>query len=204
MQGLLPRLAIARPPEGAAIDPLALFADNPREIWLEIGFGGGEHLAAQAVAYPHIGLIGSEVYVDGVASLLLHIEREGCTNIRIFPDDARFLLPALPDASIARLFVLFPDPWPKSRHAERRFIGQDNLDLMARVMQDDAELRIATDHETYKVWAHEQMDQRTDFQRLTVNPEDRPDDWPATRYEEKALKAGRTPIFLTYRRKPRG
>lgn len=203
LQGLLPRIAIARPKEGAGIDPRALFASPVDEVWLEIGFGGGEHLAAQAAAHPTVGMIGCEVYVDGVATLLGHVDRDALANLRIFADDARLLLPALPDASIARVFVLFPDPWPKSRHAERRFIGPDNLDQLSRLMTDGAELRIATDDETYKGWALDQMAARADFARLAADPALRPPDWPVTRYEEKAVKAGRTPIFLAYRRQAR-
>ena len=124
VEELLPKLRIALPGRGSRLDPAALFAPAPgggsREVWLEIGFGGGEHAAWQAEANPGIGLIGAEPFVNGVASLLQHVARRGLANIRILDDDARPLLDALPDASIGRCFVLFPDPWPKLRHHKDR------------------------------------------------------------------------------------
>ncbi|MBF0562853.1 MAG: tRNA (guanosine(46)-N7)-methyltransferase TrmB, partial [Alphaproteobacteria bacterium] len=131
LETLLPRLAIPRPAAGVGLDPWALFPEPLRAIWLEVGFGGGEHLAAQAGAHPDVGLIGCEVFVNGIASLLRHLDVDGLENVRVFPDDARLLLPALPERSLERIFVLFPDPWPKKRHAHRRFIGPATLDLLA-------------------------------------------------------------------------
>ena len=170
---------------------------------MEVGFGGGEHLAWQAKAHPDVGLLGSEVFLNGIACLLGHIERDGLANIRIFADDVRRLFPALPEAGLGRVFVLFPDPWPKKRHVERRFIGADNLDQLSRVMSDGAELRIATDDASYQEWAKSQMVARSDFLDVTVDPLTKGDDWPATRYETKAREQGRQPIFLCYRRRPR-
>src|SRR5690242_18163288 len=115
MDRLLPRLRVTPPPPGAFLDPFALFPHRPREIWLEIGFGSGEHLAEQAQRHPDVGFIGCEVFVNGVAALLDHIDRRGLANLRLFDDDARLLLPALPDACLTRAFLLFPDPWPKAR-----------------------------------------------------------------------------------------
>ena len=197
---LLPELAIAEPPAGATIDPRSLFPGAPREVWLEIGFGGGEHLAWQAARHPDVGLIGCEVFANGIAALLGHVEAEGLDNVRIFPEDARRLMPALPDASIGRAFVLFPDPWPKTRHAERRFVGADNLHQLARLLVPGAELRIATDDPTYQKWARAQMSDHPAFQDRTDDPTVKPADWPATRYEQKALCAGRQPHYLLYRR----
>ena len=198
---ILPGLTIAEPPPGTVIDPASLFSRPPREIWLEIGFGGGEHLARQAVRHPDIGIIGCEVFVNGIASLLAHLEADGLDNVRIFPEDARRLLPALPDGAIGRAFVLFPDPWPKKRHAERRFVGAANLDQLARLLAPGAELRIATDDPTYQKWARDQMARHPAFLDMTGEATAKPADWPATRYEEKALAAGRQPHYLVYRRR---
>jgi tRNA (guanine-N7-)-methyltransferase len=201
VDSLLPRLALEPPRPGEHLDLAGLFCGRP--TWLEVGFGGGEHLAWQAKAHPDVGLIGSEVFLNGIASLLRHIERDGLDNIRIFADDVRRLFPALPDASLARVFVLFPDPWPKKRHAERRFIGADNLDQLSRLMADGAELRVATDDALYQDWAKGQMAAHPDFVDATVDPLTKAEDWPATRYEAKARQQGRRPIFLVYRRRPR-
>ena len=123
--------------------------------------------------------------------------------MRIFPEDIRRLFPALPDACLERAFVLFPDPWPKKRHADRRFIGPANLDQMARLMKDGAELRIGTDDAVYKEWAPEQMALRSEFESIVDDPSVKPADWPLTRYEAKAIEQGRQPIYLRYRRKAR-
>ncbi len=199
---LLPKLAIPLPAEGSGpLDPASLFPDPKKDYWLEIGFGGGEHAAWQAEHHPEIGLIGAEVFLNGIASLLGHIERGGLSNIRIYPEDVRPFLASLATASIGRVFVLFPDPWPKSRHADRRFVNNGNLDLLARLMPQGAILRIATDDETYKAHAREVMAARKDFEDVTgEDPGKKPEDWPATRYEAKALREGRTPIFLSYQR----
>jgi tRNA (guanine-N7-)-methyltransferase len=206
LETLLPDLRIDLPAEGGWLDPAALF-DPPRgRLWLEIGFGAGEHLAWQAAHNPDVGLIGSEVFVNGVASLLRHMREEGLDNVRIHDDDARALIAALPDASVDRTFLLFPDPWPKARHAPRRFVGPRNLAELARVMADGAELRIASDDVTYQRWALRQMQACPVFAWQVSGPRDwreRTDDWPPTRYEQKAVAAGRRPIYLRYRRRPR-
>jgi tRNA (guanine-N7-)-methyltransferase len=206
VQGLLPRLAIELPAAGE-LHPAILFGPPSREIWLEIGFGSGEHLASQAAANPEIGLIGSEVFENGVARLLGEIERRRLVNIRLFVDDARRLLVALAPATIARIFILFPDPWPKARHHKRRIVSRDTLDQLARVMCVGAELRLATDDPGYCGWMLERLTGHPEFEWLARRPDDwrrRPDDWPATRYEEKALAAGRAPFFLRARRRSGG
>jgi tRNA (guanine-N7-)-methyltransferase len=200
VETLLPSLAFSLPPEGQSLDPEALFEGRPEEIWLEIGFGGGEHLAWQAAQNPQTGLIGAEVFLNGIASLLGHIEEHGLTNIRIYAEDVRQLLPRLPKQSLSRVFILFPDPWPKSRHAERRFVHDRNLDLLAPLMPPGAHLRIATDHEVYKDWARHVMAGRADFRDVTGDASRKPEDWPTTRYEAKAAREGRTPIFLSFER----
>ncbi len=203
IESVLPRLAIHIPPPPAKLPLTVLFPFVPRALWLEVGFGGGEHLAWQAVRNPDVGLIGCEVFENGVASLLGHLQRDAVENVRIFPDDVRQLYPALEVRSLARVFVLFPDPWRKSRHADRRFIHDDNLDILSELMDDNAELRIATDDPTYKAWALKTMAARTDFIDITTDPTKKPEDWPPTRYEIKARDQGREPIFLRYVRKKR-
>jgi tRNA (guanine-N7-)-methyltransferase len=202
---LLPRLAVELPPSGT-LDPEALFGPPPRPIWLEIGFGGGEHLAAQAERRPEIGLLGCEVFENGIARLVAAIDRLRLANIRIFADDARLLLAALPAASLERVFILFPDPWPKARHQKRRLVSGDTLDRLSSVMGDGAELRLATDDADYFAWMLERVSLHPAFERPARRPEDwrrRPPDWLPTRYEEKALAAGRAPYFLRSRRRPR-
>lgn len=200
---LLPRLAIALPDNGL-LDPTALFPARPTTVALEIGFGGGEHLAAQAEQHPDIGFIGSEVFENGIARLVGEIARRGLGNIRIFPDDARLLLDRLPRASIARVFILFPDPWPKQRHHKRRLVARATLGRLAFVMRPGAELRLATDDRDYLTWMLEHLTSNPDFVWLARGAADwreRPPDWPPTRYEEKARAAGRTPAFLRFVRR---
>jgi tRNA (guanine-N7-)-methyltransferase len=170
-----------------------------KSVWLEIGFGGGEHLAAQAAANPDVAFIGCEPFVNGVASLLDHIDKQKLKNIRVFPDDARHLLDALPDRSIEKCFVLFADPWPKKRHVRRRFIGPDTLPRLARVMSKGSELRLATDDMRLAAWMKDSLAASPDFE-LTREAHMPPADWVQTRYEDKALQAGRKPVYLTYRR----
>ena len=201
---LLPRLAIILPSNGL-LDPAALFPARPSVVWLEIGFGGGEHLAVQADHHPEIGFIGSEVFENGVARLVGEIARRDLDNVRIFPDDARLLLDALPPASIGGVFILFPDPWPKQRHHKRRLVARGTLDRLAGVMQPGAELRLATDDRDYLGWMLEHTTSHPNFAWLARGPADwreRPPDWPPTRYEEKARAAGRTPVFLRFLRRP--
>jgi tRNA (guanine-N7-)-methyltransferase len=200
---LLPQLSFELPPS-ARLDPTDLFAVPVREVWLEVGFGGGEHLAAQAERHPDIGFIGCEVFENGIVKLLGEIARRGLGNIRIHADDARPLLAALAPRSISRVFVLFPDPWPKARHHKRRLIAPPALDRLAELMTDRAELRLATDDPSYLVWMLEHTTNHPAFSWVARRPQDwreRPADWPATRYEEKARKAGRVPAFLRFERR---
>lgn len=172
-------------------------------VWLEVGFGAGEHIVWQANRHPTVGLIGCEPYINGVAKCLAHIQRTGVANIRLFTDDARFVMAVLPDRSLDRAFVLFPDPWPKSRHHKRRFVQRDTLDALARSMKPGAELRLATDDPSYLPWMVEHVCTHLAFEWLAQRAFDwrtRPDDWPATRYEQKML-AGPKPVFLRFRRR---
>lgn len=202
---LLPRLAVALPACGA-LDPQALFPAGIRPVWLEIGFGGGEHLAFQAARHPEIGFIGVEVFDNGIARLVADIARQRLANIRIFADDARLLLARLPPRSIDRIFILFPDPWPKRRHWRRRLIAPAILDHLATIMTEGAELRLATDDPGYLAWILQHLTEHPDFEWLARRPADwreRSPDWPPTRYEDKARAAGRAPVFLRARRRQR-
>ncbi len=200
MQELLPQLLIALPKSLA--QPKQFFANAlPSALaCLEVGFGGGEHLAAQAKSHPEAVFIGCEPFVNGVASLLDHIQREDLKNILIFNDDARLVLDALAEASLDRCFVLFADPWPKKRHAQRRFIGPENLDRLSRVMKRGAVLRLASDHPSLIAWMRECLSLHPDFVCIHAS-EKPPPDWIGTRYEEKSKKAGRQPFYMDYKRK---
>jgi tRNA (guanine-N7-)-methyltransferase len=202
---LLPQLMVELP-DDAPLDPASLFDPRPGAVWLEIGFGGGEHFAAQAAANPGIGCIGCEVFESGIASALGHIAAGDLRNVRIFPDDARELLRVLAPQSLDRVFLLFPDPWPKRRHAGRRFVNRANLDRLAELMRDDAELRIASDDPTYIEWALRNVTAHPAFRWMAEAPADwleRPADAIETRYEHKAREAGRVPMFFRFRRLPR-
>ena len=206
LAGLLPELRVTLPAAGERLDPARLFPQRPSRLWLEIGFGSGEHLVEQARRHPDLGLIGCEVFVNGVASLVGQVERLGLANLRIFDDDARLLLEALPDASIDRAFLLFPDPWPKTRHAKRRFVGPSNLAAMARILADNAELRLATDDLGYVRWALQNLINHPDFGWRAASAGDwrnPPSDWVETRYQRKAVAAGRPAVFLCFQRRPR-
>src|SRR5438445_3888875 len=203
VETLLPRLAVTLPAAGT-LDPSTLFDPRPDEVWLEIGFGSGEHLAAQAAAHPAIGVIGCEVFENGIAKLLADVQRRALANVRILTDDARLLIAALPPSSIGRVFILFPDPWPKQRHHKRRLVAPATLDRLAIVMQPGAELRLATDDRDYLAWMLEHLTGHPAFVWAARGPADwreRAPDWPATRYEEKARAAGRIPIFLRFIRR---
>jgi tRNA (guanine-N7-)-methyltransferase len=176
------------------------------ELWLEVGFGGGEHALAQAERNPLAGIIACEVFENGICSLLARLVPEGGEttaplppNLKIWPDDARVLLRLLPDACLDRLFLLFPDPWPKMRHAKRRFVHPDLVPEVARVLKPGAEWRVASDDPTYQAWVTEVMGGQTLFAYAEPS-EERPEGWPATRYEAKALKAGRRPLYWGFRR----
>lgn len=204
MTDLLPRLAIPAPAVGQTLDLRALFPAT-EAVWLEIGFGGGEHLAAQAEAHRGVGVIGAEPYVNGIAGLLARIAEAKLGNIRLWPGDVRELLVAFPPASLARVFILFPDPWPKARHHKRRLIQRPFLDELARVMAPRAELRFATDDPGYLTWSLERLTAHSGFEWLARGSADwrvRPADWPPTRYEAKALAAGRKPAYLRLQRRP--
>ena len=168
---------------------------------MEIGFGAGEHLAWQAERNPDVGFVGCEPYINGVASLLRHAADRDLSNIRILPDDVRPFLDRLPDGCLARLFVLFPDPWPKRRHAGRRIVQYQSLATFCRLLRPGGELRLATDDPGYLRWMLVRATGRSDLCWLARRPGDwrtRPVDWPQTRYEAKAIEEGRASAFLRF------
>ncbi|MVO14943.1 tRNA (guanine(46)-N(7))-methyltransferase TrmB [Parasedimentitalea huanghaiensis] len=182
------------------LDLQALFGG--RDVWLEVGFGGGEHLVHQAAANPDVGIIGAEPYINGVATLLGKIRQAKCENIAVHPGDARDLMDVLPEASISRAFLLYPDPWPKSRHHRRRFVTQEHLEPLAQVLKPGAIFRVATDIPDYVRQTLEEVP-KAGFEWLAEGPtdwRDSWDDWLSTRYEQKALREGRTPHYLTFKR----
>ncbi len=198
---LLPQLRVSIPERENTLAPCDLFASKPAKTWLEIGFGGGEHLAWQAAQNPDIGLVGCEPFLNGTAKLLVAIDEQSLSNVRIHDDDAVEILEALAPQSIDRLFLLHPDPWPKKRHHKRRFINQRNLDLLAKVLKPGCELRFASDIPHYVAWTLKHMAMRTDFVWTAQCANDwrtRPVDWPATRYGQKALREGRPPAHLRF------
>ncbi len=233
MDTLLPMVSIAVPTVGhsgscadesklGSLDPKSLFGpltaplsehDDandvvskntvPDDIWLEVGFGGGEHLAWQAAQNPHIGMIGAEPFINGVAKLLTHMDDGALKNIRMHHGDVRPLLEILREGCIAKMFVLHPDPWPKARHHKRRMINPWFFEQAARLVKPGGELRIASDIEDYVSWTLMHAQNQPWFEWTAQKSADwleRPADWPQTRYEAKALREGRTPTYLIFRR----
>ena len=200
----LPRLRFL---EAAAASPASGFNCTPEAVWLEVGFGGGEHALAQNVAHPGVGLIACEVFENGLCSLLSRLVPEGAEEsapvpdgLRLWDDDARTLLRLLPDACLDRLFLLFPDPWPKARHAKRRFVHPETIPLVARVLKPGAVWRVASDDPTYQGWVRDVMGNQALFE-VPAPASERPDGWPPTRYEAKALAAGRRPMYWSFVRR---
>lgn len=211
MEQLLPRVALAQPDK--VINLRRVFGIWPRAVWLEVGFGGGEHLAALAQRHPDIGFIGAEPFVNGVASLLAHLngshlkqaahaqlDAARADNVRIWPDDIRLLFPFFPDESFERVYILYPDPWPKARHAERRFVNQTNIRELHRLLPEDGRVIIATDVAAYAEWASDQMAGSGLFQPEQADVRAPPPGWVATRYEKKGIAAGRKPSYLIFRK----
>ena len=195
---LLPKLAID------LTAPLSVqLPAEPAQLWLEIGFGGSEHLIWQAQYNPHAVLIGCEPFEDGVAKALANIEDRALTNIRLHADDARPLMRWLPDACLDRAFILFPDPWPKKKHVKRRLVSTPTLDMLARVMKPGTELRIGTDIGDYARTILLAVMSHPAFEWPARGPADwreRGNDWPPTRYEQKAIRDGRARYYFRFRR----
>lgn len=210
----LPRIAINEPP----VLTKDIFPFPVNDIYLEIGFGNGEHLAGQALNNPQVGFIGAEVFKNGIANLLTiltGIKENGdmpeeiellsgrCDNIRVWSDDVRLLFAKIPDGFLSKVFLLFPDPWPKKRHASRRFINPDNLKEIARILKKGGILRVATDHKVYKSWTLRKLHEDPNFRWTAQNSNDwrtPPADWVETKYQRKAVLEGRKPVFLDFER----
>lgn len=217
LEAFLPQIKIELADE-KILSPAALFGIPIQSVCLEIGFGNGEHLAGQALKHPQTGYIGAEVFKNGVANLLslitgikegsalpskIKLLPERADNIRVFDDDIRLLFPKLPDACLDKVFVLFPDPWPKKRHAGRRFINPENLREIARILKKGGILRVATDHKIYKGWTLRRLAETPDFRWTATCGNDwkhEPADWVQTKYQRKALREGRRPVFLDFER----
>jgi len=197
---LLPALAVPAEPQ---VDVSRLFPHAPDGLALEIGFGGGEHLAHRARENPGRGFVGCEPFVNGMAKLLAAVEREGLGNVRVWDRDATDLLPALPEGAFDEVYLLYPDPWPKRRQRKRRFVSDATLRALARVLKQGGLFRFATDIDDYAGWTLARALRSPDFRWTAERPDDwrRPfPGWPGTRYEAKALREGRTPSYLTFER----
>jgi tRNA (guanine-N7-)-methyltransferase len=172
-----------------------------RETWLEIGFGGGEHLAHQAALNPHVDFIGAEPFINGVAKLLALIEEKGLGNIRIHDGDVRYLLEALPAGSLRRIYLLYPDPWPKVRHHKRRLVNPETLKQFHRLLQPAGLFMFASDIVDYVAWTRDHVARHGGWEALSDSNE-APRDWVETRYEAKARREGRLPQYLAFRCTP--
>ena len=198
---MLPKLLLV---PDAGRDPRTYFDALVDDVWLEVGYGAGEHVLWQARANPRIGLIGAEPYISGTAKLLSKLDEDPVSNIRLYEDDARDIVSVLPDASIGRFFLLFPDPWPKTRHHKRRFIQMEMLDQLVRILRPGAELRFASDDAGYLAYALERLMAHPAFAWTAAGPSDwrtRTPNWPPTRYEAKELHG--PPAFLRFVRTAR-
>ncbi|AXS39004.1 tRNA (guanine(46)-N(7))-methyltransferase TrmB [Breoghania sp. L-A4] len=202
MRELLPQLEIdvSSPIEG---DLRGLFSADVDAVWLEIGFGGGEHLIHRAGENPQVGCIGCEPFVNGMAKAVSRVAEQALDNVRLLNDDAGLLLDQLPEASVDLAYLLYPDPWPKKRHWKRRFVGPRNLDRLARALRPGAEFRFASDIESYVNWTLQHLHAHPAFEWRDAAAADWQtpwEGWPGTRYEAKAIREGRTPAYLTFRR----
>jgi tRNA (guanine-N7-)-methyltransferase len=194
IETLLPRLSIDL--HSDLSDCTRLFEPARERLWLEIGFGGGEHLAERARENPDVGFIGCEPFVNGVAKLLAVIEAETLSNIRLHAGDARDLLARLGVAAFERVFLLFPDPWPKARHQKRRFVSQATLAQLHRILKPGGVFRFASDWPDYVDHVRSEIGAHGGFMLLPPDGASR----PTTRYEQKARAAGREPVYLDFRR----
>jgi tRNA (guanine-N7-)-methyltransferase len=199
---LLPRLALDVTTPAPA-DLCSLFATPVDDLRLEIGFGGAEHLIAQAQTHPRSGFIGTDAFVNAIAKALVAVDRRALANIRLYFGDASALLDWLPNAAFSRIDLLYPDPWPKRRHWKRRFVQDDNLRRLARVLKKNGELRFATDIADYAAYALVRVRRSTDFAWTAECADDWRNPWPdfaGTRYEAKAKREGRLPAYFIFRK----
>ncbi len=209
LENLLPalRIPVPRRPDAilaaGSLQVRALFDPPVSEVWLEIGFGGGEHVLAMAERHPHIGFVGCEPFINGAVKLLSAIQQRQIRNIRIHDGDAVDLLRLLPDGSIDRIYLLYPDPWPKRRHNKRRFVSAQRLASLARILKPSGLFRFASDIDDYAGWTLALMRQSGLFRWAAARADDWRlpwDGWVRTRYENKALREGRVPSYLTFER----
>ena len=201
MDELLPQFRVDT---GAEISDLpAIFSSPVSDVWMEIGFGAGEHLVGQAAKNKEIGFLGCDPYINGVASLLSQVNKEHLSNIKVFDDDVRLLTPKLPAASLGRIFLLYSDPWPKKRHHRRRITSELNINEFARLLRPGGELRFATDAFEFATWTLERMLRDRRFVWLARRSCDwqlPPADWVETRYEQKACARGVGSVYLSFLR----
>ncbi len=190
MQHLLPSIAVD------LNDPLA---GTGERRWLEIGFGGGEHMVHQAALHPDVSIIGAEAFLNGIAKSLAHVQAAALNNVHIYYGDARVLLEALPDACLDRLYLLYPDPWPKERQKKRRFVNAANLAQFHRLLKPDGLFLFASDIPDYVEWTRDHVAAHAGF-RETGDANHPFENWTQTRYEAKALRDGRSPAYLTFRK----
>ena len=213
MEKWLPKLSVKVPSKGK-IELKKQFGVFPKSLELEIGFGGGEHLAKIAYQQPNIGFLGAEPFLNGVASLLAHLngshttgmgelklEKGRVDNVRIWPGDIRELFDKFPDGTFKRIYLLYPDPWPKKRHAERRFINTYNIPHLYRLLENNGELVLATDVTSYVDWSLEKMKESGLFKQTKKAIHVPPKSWIPTRYEKKGIAAGRIPTYLIFKKK---
>lgn len=202
LDSLRPRgITRAENPAREVIDPATIFG-NDAPIWLEVGFGGGEHLVHMAASHPQVNIIGAEPFINGVAMLLGKIRAADVTNLAVHPGDARDLMDVLPEGCIAKAFLNYPDPWPKRRHHRRRFVTAEHLVPLARVMAPGAELRVATDIPGYVEHTREAIAAVPELFETVARDTAAPwSDWHRTRYEAKAIREGRAPNYLSFLRR---
>lgn len=189
----------------ADITPIDFFAHQPKDVFLEIGFGGGEHLIARAKEAPEAGFIGAEPFMNGVASLCRHLIENETENTIIWPEDIRLLLPSFKAETLAGIFILFPDPWPKFRHQGRRIIQPSLLNELHRVLRPQGMLLLASDDSVAKTWILAEMMRHAGFTWQATRARDwqtPPPNWPGTRYMAKADRAGRRSAWFLFTRKP--
>ena len=202
VETLLPRLGLDLA-KTAPADPRTLFPHSVDEVRLEIGFGGGEHLVAQAAANRSVGYIGTDAFLNGVAKALVAIDEHRLDNVRLFSGDASELIDWLPGASLARIDLLYPDPWPKRRHWKRRFVQDDSLKRLARILTSGGEFRFATDIASYAEHVLMRVLRSADFVWTAARADDWRKPWSGfvrTRYEAKAIREGRTPGYFIVRK----
>lgn len=197
------QLSVSPESQAASLNPHTIFPTAPK-LCLEIGFGGGEHLAWRAHQSPEAGFFGCEPFITGVASLLGHMETHQLSNIRIIHDDARLFIRTLTEECLERIYILFPDPWPKTRHHKRRIVHDETIGDLSRILKPGGELVMATDIPEYALWMQEVLEKRPEFTMDMAGRDslyERPEAWPLTRYEEKGIAAERLGQFLIYKKK---